>query len=169
VARPSSWSRGASPPWFVWIALVLLQLVLSPFLYRQAGLAAVRSLGWVLWVVMCILAWWPVVTLRQRGEVAEGTSYTQTARLVDSGPYAVVRHPQYLSFMLLSFSLALIVQHWLTALIGGLAIVLVYFGIVPEAERLNRARFGDEYRRYAERVPRLNVFSGLLRLLRRSE
>jgi protein-S-isoprenylcysteine O-methyltransferase Ste14 len=165
--RGSSWSRGASPVWLLWIALIVVQLVLSPFLYREDGLAALRNLGWVLWAVMLVLAWWPILVLRSRGDVPRGASYTQTARLVDGGPYAVVRHPQYLSFMLLSVSLALVVQHWLTAVVGAVAVALVYFGIVPAAERLNARRFGDDYHRYAQRVPRLNLLSGVARLLRR--
>ena len=166
MARHSSWRQGASPAWFAWIALVVLQLALSPFLYARATLAALRVAGWATWLVVCVFAWWPVVALRGRGRVAKGASYTQTTRLVDTGPYAIVRHPQYLSFMLLSLSLALIVQHWLVIILGAFAIPLVYLRIVPEAERLNLRRFGEKYGRYAEKVPRLNLFAGLARLLR---
>ena len=166
MARHSSWRQGASPAWFAWIALIALQLAASPFLYDQDALQALRAVGWAAWLVTCVFAWWPVVALRGGGGVAKGESYTQTTRLVDTGPYAIVRHPQYLSFILLSLSLALIVQHWLVIILGAFAIPLVYLRIVPEAERLNLRRFGEEYGRYAEKVPRLNLFAGLARLLR---
>jgi protein-S-isoprenylcysteine O-methyltransferase Ste14 len=164
----SSWRRGASASWYAWIAVLVIQLGLSPFLFSQATLPAVQFLGWATWFIMCMLGWWPVVELRRRGSVAKGASYTETTRLVDTGPYAIVRHPQYLSFMLINLSLALIVQHWLVAILGAVGIALVYFGILPDAERFNLSRFGDEYRRYAEKVPRVNLVSGVARLLRPS-
>jgi len=88
---------------------------------------------------------------------------------VDSGIYAVVRHPQYLSFMLISLFFILVVQHWLVAVVGIAAIASVYLGIVPQAEKVDIAKFGDDYRRYMQRVPRLNLVAGVIRLLRRTE
>ena len=57
-------------------------------------------------------------------------------------------------------------QHWLIACLGAAAIALVYARIVPQAERLNRERFGSDYLAYSERVPRLNALAALVRALR---
>ncbi|MEJ2558418.1 MAG: isoprenylcysteine carboxylmethyltransferase family protein [Anaerolineae bacterium] len=99
----------------------------------------------------------------------KGRSYVHTTVLVDSGIFAVVRHPQYLSFILLSIFLILLAQHWLVTLIGIAAMVMAYAGIVPQADRANLEKFGDDYNRYMQRVPRLNFVLGIIRLLRRQK
>ena len=90
-----------------------------------------------------------------------------TTVLVDSGIYALVRHPQYVSFLLLSIVLILLAQHWLIVVIGVAAMAVVYAGIVPQADHANIEKFGDAYTRYMRRVPRLNLVLGIMRLLRR--
>jgi protein-S-isoprenylcysteine O-methyltransferase Ste14 len=153
--------------WGLWIALAIAQTVLSFFLYNPSGLRGLRYAGWLIWAVMCLFALAPTVTLRSKGSVPKGRSYVHTSVLVDSGIYAVVRHPQYLSFILLSIFLILLAQHWLVTLIGIVAMVVVYTGIVPQADRANLEKFGDDYNRYTQRVPRLNFVLGIIRLLRR--
>jgi protein-S-isoprenylcysteine O-methyltransferase Ste14 len=156
-----------SSAWGLWIALAIAQTVLSFLLYNPSSLQALRYAGWLIWVVMCLFAWLPMVTLRSRGGVPKGRSYVHTTVLVDSGIYALVRHPQYLSFLLLSIFLILLAQHWLIAAIGVGAIAVVYAGIVPQADQANIEKFGDAYTRHMQRVPGLNVMSGAIRLLRR--
>jgi protein-S-isoprenylcysteine O-methyltransferase Ste14 len=78
-----------------------------------------------------------------------------------------VRHPQYLSFILLSIFLILLAQHWLITVIGIAAMLMVYAGIVPQADRANLEKFGDDYKSYMQKVPRLNFVVGVIRLLQR--
>ncbi len=155
--------------WGLWIALAIAQTVLSFFLYNPSGLQALRYAGWLIWAAMCFFALVPIVTLRSKGGVARRRSYVDTTVLVDSGIYAVVRHPQYLSFILLSMFLILLAQHWLITLIGIAAMVMVYVGIVPQADQADLEKFGDDYNRYMQRVPRLNFVLGIIRLLRRQK
>jgi protein-S-isoprenylcysteine O-methyltransferase Ste14 len=155
--------------WSLWIALAIAQTVLSFFLYNPSGLRGLRYASWLIWAVMCLFALAPVVALRSRGSVPKGRSYVHTTVLVDSGIFAVVRHPQYLSFILLSIFLILLAQHWLVTLIGIAAMVMAYAGIVPQADRANLEKFGDDYNRYMQRVPRLNFVLGIIRLLRRQK
>jgi protein-S-isoprenylcysteine O-methyltransferase Ste14 len=116
---------------------------------------------------MCLFALVPVVTLRSKGGVPKGRSYVDTTVLVDGGIYAVVRHPQYLSFILLSIFLILLAQHWLITALGMAAMAMVYAGIVPQEDRANIEKFGDDYNKYMQRVPRLNFVLGIIRLLQR--
>jgi protein-S-isoprenylcysteine O-methyltransferase Ste14 len=106
------------------------------------------------------------LAFRKKGGVSKGKSYIQTTVLVDSGIYAVVRHPQYLSFILLSLALLLLAQHWLITWFGIVAMALVYIGILPDADQDGIKRFGDDYKRYMQRVPRLNFVTGIIRLIR---
>jgi protein-S-isoprenylcysteine O-methyltransferase Ste14 len=89
-----------------------------------------------------------------------------TTVIVESGTYGIVRHPQFLGVILIAGGSIIISQHWLFGAIGILII-----GIVPnwihEAEENLILKFGDNYKRYMERVPQMNVFLGILRFLQR--
>ncbi|MDH7486146.1 MAG: isoprenylcysteine carboxylmethyltransferase family protein [Anaerolineae bacterium] len=156
-----------SSAWIIWIVLLIAQVMLSLFLYHPDGNQTLRVVGWIIGAAAGLFGVLPMITLRSKGGVPEGKDYTHTTALVDSGVYAVVRHPQYLSFMLLSLFLILVAQHWLIAVIGIAAMALVYTGIVPQADRANIEKFGDEYRRYMQRVPGINLLAGVIRRLRR--
>jgi protein-S-isoprenylcysteine O-methyltransferase Ste14 len=73
-------------------------------------------------------------------------------RLAAAGPYARIRHPQYIGFVLIMTGF--LVQ-WPTLVTLAMYPILVYMyarlAKREEAEML--ARFGEEYRRYAELVP----------------
>ena len=73
--------------------------------------------------------------------------------LAQSGPYARIRHPQYVAFVLILFGFLL---QWPTLLtLVMFPILLVMYGrlaITEEAEM--RAQFGDAYESYVQRTPR---------------
>ena len=98
------------------------------------------------------------------GDIPKGKRFTDTTSLVDSGMYAIVRHPQYVSWMFLIFGLILISQHWLSGILGIVAIVLVYADTSREDKPL-LLKFGDDYKNYMGRVPRANMLLGIYRLL----
>jgi protein-S-isoprenylcysteine O-methyltransferase Ste14 len=161
------WRRVGWPfVWGAWSVLIGLQVILSFFLYNQAGLPVLRNIGWITLAVSAVFGWLPILTFRKKGGVSKGKSYIQTTVLVDSGIYAVVRHPQYLSFILLSLALLLLAQHWLITWFGIVAMALVYIGILPDADQDGIKRFGDDYKRYMQKVPRLNFVAGIIRLIR---
>ncbi len=73
--------------------------------------------------------------------------------LATVGPYARIRHPQYVAFVLIL--LGFLVQ-WPTLLtLLMFPILLVMYGRLAVAEeREMEQQFGDDYRRYAARTPR---------------
>ena len=77
----------------------------------------------------------------------------QAKRLAVTGPYAHLRHPQYAGFVLVL--IGFFVQ-WPTILtLAMLPVLLVmYWRLALAEEREVEAAFGEEYRRYAARVPR---------------
>ena len=156
--------------WIIWFVVcigIIAQFVLGLFfLYNWARLDALLYIGWAVWVLSLVLGWMPILVFRRRAGVQKGEGYIHTTVLVDSGIYAVVRHPQYLSMMLLALALILISQHWLVALIGVVAMVSVYLAMREEDGRLI-GKFGDDYKRYMRDVPRANFVVGLVRLARR--
>jgi protein-S-isoprenylcysteine O-methyltransferase Ste14 len=103
--------------------------------------------------------------IQKKGGAPKGESIIHTSVLVDSGVYAVVRHPQYLGFILVVLALVLMSQHWLSVVSGVLGSALFYMDILKE-EQMSIKKFGDAYKRYMERVPRMNLLIGILRYLR---
>jgi len=130
------------------------------------GLKIPFYVGWMVLVVGLLLIFSSLLYFRKRGEPARGRSLMCTTILVDSGTYAIVRHPQFLCVVLLTCASILISQHWLTAIIGVPVIVLLFI-FVQMAEEALVLKFGDDYKRYMQRVPRMNLLRGIIRLLRR--
>jgi protein-S-isoprenylcysteine O-methyltransferase Ste14 len=154
---------------FVWgltLTLLVVELVLSIWRHNPAGDRLIRAAGWVLWGLGAVFGWLPIFTLRKLGAPPKGVSYVKTIRLVTTGIYGIVRHPQYLAFGLVAVALILIVQDWVVAGIGALAAVGSYL-IACGDDRACLAKFGEPYRHYMAQVPRTNLLVGLLRLARR--
>jgi protein-S-isoprenylcysteine O-methyltransferase Ste14 len=91
-----------------------------------------------------------------------------TTTLVDTGIYAIVRHPQGgTAGILLTVALALIGQHWLLVGLAAVGMTLIYIDTF-NADEACIEKFGAAYARYMQRVPRVNFVAGLLRLAVRS-
>ena len=127
---------------------------------------ALFIIGWVVWAFGMVLVMAPIVMFPRRGGVPRGTSFTNTTRLVDTGIYAVVRHPQYTGGIYAIFVTTFLwYPHWLFGVLGVIGILVIYMGCREEDQRLVE-KFGDDYTAYMKRVPRMDIFSGLVRVLR---
>jgi protein-S-isoprenylcysteine O-methyltransferase Ste14 len=123
-------------------------------------------IGWVVWTVGMILVMAPIVMFPRRGGVAKGKSFVETTKLVDTGIYAIVRHPQYTGGILAIFLTTLLwYPHWLFGVLGVVGAVVVYLGCREEDKYLIE-KFGDDYKRYMQKVPRMNFPLGIVRLIR---
>jgi protein-S-isoprenylcysteine O-methyltransferase Ste14 len=108
----------------------------------------------------------PIITFPKKGNVLKGKSYMHTTQLVDTGIYAVVRHPQYIGGILAIFVATLLLYpHWLFAVLGISGAAILYWSTKPEDKRLVE-RFGDNYLAYMQRVPRMNLIRGIIRVWR---
>jgi protein-S-isoprenylcysteine O-methyltransferase Ste14 len=112
-----------------------------------------------------VFGWLPVLELRKKGEVTKGRSYIHTTKLVDTGIYSIVRHPQYVTFILWAIAGMLLFQHWVVVLLGIPVVPLTYIDLV-KADRDAIEKFGDDYRAYMRRVPRANFLLGIIRRFR---
>jgi protein-S-isoprenylcysteine O-methyltransferase Ste14 len=110
----------------------------------------------------------PVFEFRKKGGVHKGQSYIHTTKLVDTGIYSVVRHPQYVTFIMWAISGMLLFQHWIVILLGVPIIPLTYIDLI-KADKDAIEKFGDDYKAYMKKVPRANFLLGIIRRFRKSE
>ena len=73
-------------------------------------------------------------------------------RLATTGPYAYVRHPQYVGFILIMLGFLLQWPTLLTLLMFPVLVVM-YVRLARQEERSVRARFGNEWDLYEARAP----------------
>ena len=152
---------------FIWGPLLVAQivLVLAGGIINEAGLDYIMYVGWGIWALSILFGWLPILTFKKKGGVSKGKSYVHTTKIVDSGIYSVVRHPQYVAGILWSLALVLISQSWLIVAMGIIVTSLLYVDILM-ADHHELEKFGNAYRRYMQMVPRANFLLGLIRLVR---
>jgi len=95
-----------------------------------------------------------VFTLRKKG----------TSHVVDSGIYGIVRHPMYLGAMVMFFSHIFFGQNWIVVISTVIAIMCCYF-IIKSGDQRNIEKFGEDYKIYMQKVPGMNFFAGIVRLI----
>lgn len=115
------------PAWFRWIGSLIL--FSGALLFTWAHRSLDRN-------------WTPRVELRP------GHS------LVTDGPYRWIRHPMYLSFMLISLGELLLSANWFVGLVFVPSLLIFALRVKREEELLS-TEFGDSYRRYQLSTGRL--------------
>lgn len=113
------------------LAFIGLILVIGGLCLR---FAAGRALG----------KWWAL-----RAQIKQGQPLVQT------GPYRRIRHPAYLSMLIVCLGIPIAFQSIWAAVVMALGIWPALAHRVSVEERLLEHHFGDEYREYARRTARL--------------
>ena len=144
--------------------LTAAQVVLAFFL-RGSSSEALQWAGWICLWTSGIFGMLPIITFRRKGGVPKGKSYMKTTGLVDTGIYAIVRHPQGgTAWLLINLGVMLIAWHWTSVVLGLASMGLVYADTF-KSDQYCIKKFGDAYRRYMRRVPRVNFVAGIIRLV----
>jgi protein-S-isoprenylcysteine O-methyltransferase Ste14 len=128
---------------------------------------ALFIIGWIVWVFGFALVLAPIIMFPRRGGVPKGKTFVHTTQLVDTGIYSVVRHPQYTGGVYSIFLTTLLwYPHWLFAVLGVIGTAVIYLSI-KEEDKIMVEKFGDDYVRYMQKVPGMNIFMGIIRATRR--
>ena len=139
----SGWlqSRFPNVDWLSHDAGHLLEMMFGWKTNPHFGPFHILSFGFIGGGFMLISASWRILYAAQRQRV-----------LAQTGPYAYVRHPQYVGFVLVMFGFLL---QWPTLLTLAMFPVLVwmYVRLARSEEREAIVEFGDLYRSYVARVP----------------
>ena len=111
------------------------------------------ALGLVLIWTGAALRWWAVLEL---GRFFQLTVVVQDDhRVVDTGPYRVVRHPSYSGLLLVFVGIGFTFGNWLSV---ASCLVLPLLGLLPRIrveEAILSRRLGEPYRAYSARTQRL--------------
>ena len=132
----------------LWVPLPLSDL--------SSGLdGGLRLAGLVVYLVGVVLIVWGRLALGRAWTVTTslGVQLHEDHRLVQHGPFALVRHPMYLGFWLLLAGALFIYRTWVLAVYLIMALASFSRRARREEQALAEA-FGDEWRTYADRVGR---------------
>ena len=150
--------------------LFISQIIVGIFLL--SGVSQIEILAYVgagLYVFSgLVFGWLPVIEFRKKGGVKKGKSYISTTQLVDTGIFSIVRHPQYVTFILWAIAGMLLFQSWIVILLGIPIVPLTYIDLI-KADNDAIMKLGDSYKAYMQRVPRANFLLGIIRRIRESE
>ena len=162
-ARRVQVSRNArTPADRIALALAFFGLAIVPGFYVATGVpgsADHPSIVWaiVLGAISLALGLW--MFRRSHKELGRNWSITLEIRekhkLVSSGPYALVRHPMYTSFLLIALGQAFLLPNWVAGFAGLVGFTILFFLRVDKEERMMMESFGPEYQAYMERTKRL--------------
>jgi len=148
--------------------LIFFQIIVGLYFLstiQQVDLLAYIGVGLYIFSGL-IFGMLPVFEFRKKGGVKKGKSYIHTTKLVDTGIYVIVRHPQYVTFMLWAIAGMFLFQHWVAILLGIPVIPLMYIDLL-NADKDGIKKFGEEYKKYMKRVPRANFVLGIIRYFKR--
>ena len=137
-------------------------VIISVLMYNWAGIDELLYFGWIVFGVGVILLLG--ATLSYRRSAGKEKDCDGNA-VLNSGIFAVIRQPVYVSFMFSIVGLVFIGQNPLGPFIGIISIVLIHIAML-DSERSNIEKFGDEYRYYMQIVPRVNFVVGVQRLVK---
>lgn len=142
--------------------LVVVSWLLPSWLWLGTPFAGFADLG-VPWPVRILgagvgagglaLLWWVHRTLGEN--FSPWLELREEHTLVDSGPYARIRHPMYTAGFVLALSFGLISGNLLLATIPAIGLIPLVVVRVPDEERMMRERFGATYDAYCARTGRL--------------
>lgn len=154
----------STPKRFAWLAsaFIVILIIAVQFLPRGDH-PKLRTIGVLILVSAAIFIFMPFHLLAKHGKTKAMENYIQAEKVVHHGLYSVLRHPQYLGYMLLAVGFALLSQHWVAVALTILGMICFYIQALQE-EKHCLARFGEPYRRYLQRVPRFNLVQGIWRV-----
>ena len=152
--RPARWWKGHRGEWYVALQAVFLALVAFGPRGPAWQLPALRGAGIALIATGALLA---LLATRRLGRNLTPLPHPKDdGTLVETGPYAWVRHPIYCGLILAAFGWALVVQDWLTLVYS--ALLFVFFDIKSRREEAWLSARFPAYADYRRRVRKLIPF-----------
>lgn len=144
-------------PLITWLPVAYLIYSHRAFLlrYRIIFPLFVTLWGIALFTAGALLQLWTARLLRISGLIGiPEVSREKKGRFVAEGAFGVVRHPTYLSHSMMFLGVFLMTGVIAVGISTLIDLVAVNLLVIPLEERELLTRFGEDYRRYEENVPR---------------
>ncbi len=127
--------------------------VIDPFTHVNGHLwVALAGGSMYVWILVMLLSWAAMIG----GLVIMGRAWKQiykaNGKLVTSGFYDRVRHPQYFGLFLVTVGMLI---QWPTIVTAAMwpILMLMYYRLARREEKEMESHFGDKYITYRQRVP----------------
>jgi protein-S-isoprenylcysteine O-methyltransferase Ste14 len=138
-----------------------LSLYIAPVLdYFQCLLIrsglVIGIIGLSIMMMGIVIRYWAAITL--------GAYYTRTLRIedqhrvIEQGPYRVIRHPGYLGVMLLLIGAGIATTNWLPIIVAPMMMFMGYIYRIHIEEKMLQSTLGQPYIDYMRRSWRLIPF-----------
>jgi protein-S-isoprenylcysteine O-methyltransferase Ste14 len=144
------------------LAFAMLGLAVVPAFYVATGIPRAADYPAHIWaVVVGALLYGAAMWVFRRTHKALGRNWSITLEirekheLVSGGPYALIRHPMYTSFLLMGLGQAFLLSNWVVGLAGVIGFAILFFLRVDKEERMMLELFGPQYRAYMDRTKRI--------------
>jgi len=141
----------------------------AAFGYLPAGMAVTLAGIWIrgggvdfgsatiLGILLCIaglgLRYW---SRRELGRFFTiGVVKQEDHRVIQTGPYRIIRHPAYLAFLLFYSGFALIGGHWLGVIFLGVPAAVIFAGLIVVEDAHLASAIGGEYQAYQKKTHRI--------------
>lgn len=151
-----------SPSDMIGLAAALFGLGILPGIYVATGFPKSADYPATVWtVVLGTIAFFAALWVFRVSHKELGRNWSITLeireqhKLISTGPYALVRHPMYTSFLLMGLGQAFLLSNWVAGLAGLIGFAVLFFLRVDKEERMMIENFGPPYRAYMERTKRL--------------
>ena len=143
--------------------LLFTNFVMILFSHEEPEITWADNAGTILWMIGFIFWLIPAITMRKSTRrVRKGQTYMETDKLVVTGIFKFIRHPQYLGFILFNIGFIGITQMLIPTLLAFASVICIIIGIKSEDKELE-ARFGEQYRVYKKATPAFNIFQGIIK------
>ncbi|HEX75056.1 MAG TPA: isoprenylcysteine carboxylmethyltransferase family protein [Dehalococcoidia bacterium] len=125
------------------------------------GILPLRVVGLILYIPAIFFVVSAFITLGRKGKPKD--AWEQTTIVIDSWVFRIVRHPLYLGTTIWAVGVMLVFQSILSIVLGIATIFCCWMASKKE-EQHNLHKFGEEYKKYLEKVPMWNSIKGVWNL-----
>ncbi|MFI0847495.1 protein-S-isoprenylcysteine O-methyltransferase [Mesorhizobium sp. IMUNJ 23232] len=155
-------SSRRSPSERVGLVSALFGLAICPAFYVATGFPGAADRPASVWaIVLGTILFGAALVLFRISHKQLGRNWSVTLeirekhKLVSGGPYRLIRHPMYTSFLLMALGQAFLLSNWLVAVAGLVGFAILFFPRIGKEEQMMIENFGPQYLAYMERTKRL--------------
>jgi len=153
--------KWGDPVQFILFFVFMIAVVLDKSVFNFSNNFSSFFPTWARWLAGLISILAGVIFIQDGHRVFDEV---RRPRVIKEGVFKIVRHPIYLGSIMTYFGFSIISMSVLGFLIL-LPIAAFYYYISVYEEKLLLEKFGDEYRNYMKETPRMNLFSGLVKII----